>query len=119
MRDNDTLTTYTYLFSEQSGKLVYVGESIGYAIPASTHYTSPHQVQRVILTRGDSDSGANWSHYVMPQADPNGLFSPSSAEGSWVMMLDKKTGKTTPVYFEPRIVVSPFRLDINQNEGKF
>ncbi len=29
-------------------------------------------------------------------------------------MLDRKGGKTVPVYIEPRIIVSPFKLDLAQ-----
>ncbi len=47
---------------------------------------------------------------VIPQADPNGLFSPASAEGAWVLCLDPADKRTKPVYVEPRVVVSPFRL---------
>jgi len=97
LRDQDGLTTYTYLVSEQTGK---VGQllcvSIGYGIPAATQYTNPAKE----IAQGGT----------MPQADPNGLFSPSSAEGTWVMCLDKTTKKTRPVYVEPRVIVSPFEL---------
>jgi hypothetical protein len=47
--------------------------------------------------------------HVLPQADPNALFSPQSAESTWVMLLDKND-KPRPVYFEPRIICSPFPL---------
>jgi hypothetical protein len=46
----------------------------------------------------------------MPQADPNGLFSPASAEGTWLMLVDPKTGDPRVVYIEPRLVVSPIPL---------
>lgn len=102
MRDQENLRTYTYTIAEQTGRLVFVGESIGFAIPAATQYTSP---QKDIYY-----STSSAPHLAMPQADPNGLFSPSSAEGSWVLMVDPDGGKPRPVYFEPRIVVSPFKL---------
>lgn len=99
LRDQEGLVTYTYLFSEMTGKLTFLGETIGYGIPAATQFTNP---EKPIYSQGVS---------TIPQADPNGLFSPSSAEGTWVLMLDRKGGKTVPVYIEPRIVVSPFRLE--------
>jgi hypothetical protein len=102
LRDQDGLSTFTYLVAEQTGKLVFLCNSVGYGIPAATQYTSPQKI-------GDRSQGG---YAVLPQADPNGLFSPSSAEGTWVMCSDPaKTGKTKPVYLEPRIVVSPFKLD--------
>lgn len=102
LRDQDGLNTYTYLFTEQTGKLVFLCNSVGYGIPASTQYTNPQKVEY------SSTNG----YAVLPQADPNGLFSPSSSEGTWVMCADPaQTGKTKPVYIEPRVIVSPFKLD--------
>jgi hypothetical protein len=104
LRDQEGLTTYTYLFAEQTGKLVFLGESVGYGIPCSTQFTSPQKVQWVGL------GTANANRFVLPQADPNGLFSPSSAEGTWVLLKDPHGSEVRPVYIEPRVVVSPFRL---------
>jgi len=101
LRDQDGLVTYTYLFSEQTGKLVFFCESIGYGIPYSTQFTSPQKV--------------NWytdhTLAVVPQADPNGLFSPTSADGTWVMCKDPNGDKVRPVLVEPRTIFSPFKLD--------
>lgn len=47
---------------------------------------------------------------VLPQADPNGLFSPAPAEGTWVLLKDPNGTDTKPVDIEPRIAVSPFKL---------
>lgn len=118
LRDQEGLVTYTYLenmvptvipgHTVMGGKLTYVGESIGYGIPAATQYTSPQKVELY-----GRNSAAPYSWQVLPQADPNGLFSPSSAEGSWVMMLDKKSGKALPQYFEPRVVVLTYKPDFD------
>jgi len=101
LRDQDGLTTYTYIVAEQTGKLVFLCNSIGYGIPASTQYTNPQK----ITSEGQRNG------IVLPQADPNGLFSPSSAEGTWVLCADPDGGgKTRPVYIEPRVIVSPFKM---------
>ena len=98
MRDQDGLVTYTYTVPETTGRPVFLCNSIGYGLPAATQYTNP---EKYVGTTG----------VTLPQADPNGLFSPSSAEGTWVMCTDPSgTGKTRPVYVEPRIIVSPFKL---------
>ena len=98
MRDQDGLVTYTYTVPETTGRPVFLCNSIGYGLPAATQYTNP---EKYVGTTGAS----------LPQADPNGLFSPSSAEGTWVMCTDPNgSGKTRPVYVEPRIIVSPFKL---------
>ena len=38
---------------------------------------------------------------------------PTSAEGTWVM-LKSPDGDVKPVYVEPRVVVSPFKLDAQE-----
>lgn len=101
MRDQDGLVTYTYTVPETTGRPVFLCNSIGYGLPAATQYTNPEK------TEYSGSSGIS----TLPQADPNGLFSPSSAEGTWVMCSDPGgSGKTRPVYVEPRVIVSPFRL---------
>lgn len=98
LRDQEGLTTYTYLFSEQTGKLIFFGETIGYGIPYATQYTNPEKYV--------------YQGTTLPQADPNGLFSPASAEGTWILLKDPNGNSVKPVYVEPRIVVSPFKLNI-------
>lgn len=97
MRDQDGLTTYTYLVAEQTGKLVFLGESVGYGFPAATQLTNPMRRE--------------YSGLALPQADPNGLFSPDSAEGTYIMLKNPHGDNVSVVYVEPRIIVSPFRLD--------
>jgi len=104
LRDQDGLATYTYIVAEQTGKLVFVCNSTGYGIPAATQYTSPSKVVDAAVSSG------HYAYEVVPQADPNGLFSPASADGTWVMCADPKTGKGRPVYLEPRVIVSPFPM---------
>jgi hypothetical protein len=101
LRDQTGLVTYTYLYSEYSGKLIFLCDSVGYGIPYATQYTNP---QRPLAT-GYSKSS------IISQADPNGLFSPQAAEGTWVICKNPHGSDTKTVYIEPRIVVSPFKLD--------
>ena len=97
LRDQKGLSTYTYIYNEFNGCFVLLGNSVGYGIPYATQFTNPSYYYT---------NGA-----VMPQADPNGLFSPSSAEGTWVLMKNPNGDDVTPVYVEPRILVSTFQLD--------
>jgi hypothetical protein len=96
MRDQPKLVTYTYVFAEATGKLHLLCNSFGYGIPAATQYTNPTKVE-------NAQYGI-----TLPQADPNGLFSPASAEGTWVLCT--QGDKVEPTYIEPRIVVSRFPL---------
>ncbi len=101
MRDQKGLLTYTYLWSDMQGKLVFFCNSIGYGIPYATQFTNPQKIE---------SSGHNYGYAILPQADPNGLFSPASAEGTWVICKDPNGKDTRPVYIEPRIIVSQFKL---------
>lgn len=102
LRDQADFSTYTYLFPEVAGsKLVFLCDSIGYPIPCATQFTNP---MKTIEGRTQGEFVA------VPQADPNGLFSPASAEGTWVMCKDPHGDAVKPVYIEPRVVTSPFRL---------
>lgn len=97
LRDQTGLITYTYLWNELNGRKVFFCTSIGYGIPYATQYTNPQKVE----------SYAN--SIILSQADPNGLFSPASAEGTWVLCKEPDRDKVTPVYIEPRIIVQQWK----------
>jgi hypothetical protein len=113
LRDQDGYVTYTYLENlvptvikgktALGGKLTFMGDSIGYGIPYATQFTSPSKIE--------------WyrsSYLIMPQADPNGLYPPSSAAGTWILMLDPVCGKDLkPIYSEPNVIVSPFKWPVD------
>lgn len=107
LRDQDGLTTYTYLYNEMTGKLVFFGETIGYGVPYSAQFSNP---EKIVDARGGS---AGYHYMAIPQAEPNGLFTPASSSATWVMMKDPNGDKVVPVYVEPLIVVSPFKLNID------
>lgn len=98
LRDQ-TIATHTYIVNSYSGCLVYLGQSMGYGIPYAAQYSAPEVVIQHSTASGNS-----------PQAEPNGLFMPSSAAGTWVNMLNPETKESTVVYIEPEAIVSPYRL---------
>lgn len=98
LRDKNVATT-AYIV-DMNGNLHKVCDAVGYGLPYATQYTSPESYQKVWEGHWDK----------MPQADPNGLYSPASADGTWVLCVDPNTKKAKPIYIEPRIVVSPFAL---------
>jgi len=103
LRDQENLICYCYLANEINGSIgQFVGKCLGYGLPYATQYTNPE----VDIYSTTSSS----VHHNLPQADPNGLFMPSSAEGTWVMLIDPSTNEPHPVYFEPRVIISPFKL---------
>ena len=109
LRDQDGLVTYTYLWNEINGKLVFFCDSIGYGLPYATQFTNPEKIYK---------NGMGEHFLTLPQADPNGLFSPASADGTWVMCKNPGGDDVKPVYIEPRIVVSPFKFDLKPAEVK-
>lgn len=101
--DKEDLVCYAYIKSDYQGKLFFVGKCIGYGIPFSAQFTNP---SKIVDDPWRYQSGGK----VLPQADPNGLFMPTSSSATWLMMVDPETNKPRPVYIEPEIVVSPFPL---------
>lgn len=99
-RDQEGLVTYTYTFSEVTGKFSFFCSSVGFPIPYATQFTNPEKISRA----------DTYGIAILPQADPNGLFSPSSAEGSWVDCVNPQTKKVSTVYVEPRVMASEFPL---------
>lgn len=97
LRDTEIKTT-TYIV-DLNGQLHFLCNSVGYGVPYGVQYTNP---MRIVWES---------SHVTtLPQADPNGLFSPPSADGTWVLCLNSETKKISPVYIEPKVIVSPFAL---------
>jgi len=99
-RDQNGLVTYTYVYSEMQGKYTYIGQSIGYGIPAATQFTNPQ--------KAEYHGSTGW--VVIPQADPNGLFSPAAAEGTWVVIYDPVAKEALPQYIESRISVFTYKI---------
>jgi hypothetical protein len=97
LRDQNVATT-TYIV-DMNGKLHKICNSVGYGLPYATQYTNPQRI-----------AGDGHGYVTLPQADPNGLYSPASADGTWVLCIDSKSGKPKPVFIEPRVIVSPIAI---------
>ena len=101
LRDKVVLT-YTYL-PDINGKLHHVCDSIGFGLPYATQFSSPSKMVE------------KWRHGnlyrdVLPQAEPNGLFMPTSANGTWAICISPK-GMGVPFYVEPSIISAPVELN--------
>ncbi|MBE2188434.1 MAG: hypothetical protein KGZ71_09980 [Desulfobulbaceae bacterium] len=104
--DQENLICHAYLMNEMTGEVgQYLGECIGYGIPYSTQFSNPERLER--------DRWANGGGYGfgMPQPEPNGLFKPEGLSATWLIMIDPSTKQPRPVYVEPAIIVSPFKLN--------
>lgn len=96
---NRTIATYTYTMTEIDAKIIEICASIGYPIPYATQLTNP---QRTAYP-GYRDSA------VVGNPEPNGLYSPDSAEGTLVNCVNPD-GSVTPTYWEPRVFAFPYRI---------
>lgn len=104
LRDSANLVTYTYTL-DMNGKRhkVCPTTSSGFGIPYATQFTNPMRVPGYSET---SDKG----NVTLPQADPNALFSPASADGTWILCLNPTTKALSPTYVEPHVMVYLFEM---------
>lgn len=98
LRDNPKYVTYMYTKNEMDGKWVYQGTAIGYPIPYSTEFTNPQYIAKYATNVGVA---------VLPQADPNGLFSSQNTKADWIMR-DGPNGLYAE-YIEPDTDVTPVK----------
>jgi hypothetical protein len=112
LRDREDLVCHVYLMNQMSGEVgQYLGRCIGYGLPASTQYSNPEKSVSHVRNLGSqyiSHQGEGTG--TLPQAEPNGLFMPEGLSATWLMMIDPETKEPRPVYVEPLIIVSPFKL---------
>lgn len=100
LRDQE-LRTYTYLVNQATGKPVFFCDSMGFAINDATGFTNPDRIH---------DSAPNYGYAIMPQAEPNGLFTPDNSNAYWVMCLSEESKKAVPVFVGTPVIVSPTKL---------
>jgi hypothetical protein len=110
LRDTE-ISTQTYIVNSMKGCLVYLGQSVGYGLPYATQYSNP---QRIMAYNETPEHG----NTLIPQSEPNGLFMPVDAHGTWVMMFNPDKKEVEPVYMEPDVIVSPFRLTNQECKGQ-
>jgi hypothetical protein len=111
MVDDSTLLTYAYSFDRNKGMFRYIGRAVGFGVPFAAQYTNPQQ----IATRrryGHLVSG------VIAQPDPSGIYSPTSATATWLLLVDS-TGDFHVVYMEPLLTVSQVPLPGRVVEGGY
>ncbi len=109
LRDDPKLSTIAYIV-DLNGKLHKVCDALGYGFPYATQFTNPQR--DTYYGNGNAISGTS-THFQMPQPEPNGLFMPNAADGTWIMCLNPETKNVQPVYVEPRVIVSPFPLKMD------
>lgn len=110
MRDDPELISYAYFKSEYDGQLgAYLGQCIGLGYPASIQYNNPY---KAIWKRIYGGSGAGIASAVLAQAEPNGLFSSSGLDATYVIFVHPITGKSFVSYFEDKVNISQIPLHV-------
>jgi hypothetical protein len=97
LRDKN-IATFSYI-PDLQGRLWHLCDSLGYGLPYGVQFSNPMKPINPDISQTST----------LPQAEPNGLFMPPTAEGTWVICAGPK-GEPQPVYVEPRVIVSPFKL---------
>ena len=98
---DQAINTTTYIV-DMNGRPHKICDSIGYGFPYSTQFTNPSQNPL--------------KDVVISQAEPNGLFSSPTSEGTWISCVDPANKHNIQVvYVEPRVIVSPFPLSASSD----
>ncbi len=98
--DEPNLVTYSYLFSNYTGKLIPLCRSQGYGFNEATQYTNP------LMSQWKYTGAEGIAAAVLAQQDPNGLYSPANSPGTLLLCLTVK-GDVKPVRSEPDIITLP------------
>lgn len=100
--------TFSVVQSEFTGKILWSCPSMGFPLPYATQLTNPLQGQW-------AQKGAQGIAGIsINQQEPNGLFTPATADGTWVPCVDEK-GRITPVYEERK--VTTFLRPVTEQNG--
>lgn len=115
LRDDPNLVCYWYIKNDMTGKWIYQGTCVGYGIPYGTSITQTETLQHAALPHLDT-SGEEKDHFsyyeeVLPQAEPNGLYTNGlSTSATWILTIDTD-GNIAPTYVESEITVTQIKID--------
>ena len=110
LRDTANLVTYTYTI-DMNGKRhsVCPTTSVGFGFPYATQFTAPKAPRIARAPYPDGNQG-EWRTYEADQPEPNGLYMPASADGTWVICLNPINKELAPTYVEPRVAAYLFEM---------
>lgn len=105
--EQHAVLTWSVVQSPYTGKILFECKSRGYPIPASTQLTNP---DKVYINGNVGEAG---TAFAIPQEEPDGLFPPSSSNGTYVFCV-APDGNLSPIYEEPNVQTFPFKV-VDQN----
>lgn len=97
---NNAVSTYSVVYSQYRGVITFACPSIGYPIPGGTQLTNP-------------EKGVG-TYYPLPQAEPNGLYSPGTSAGTYVMCVNED-GTISPVYIEENVMTFAYPVTTDED----
>lgn len=111
LRDSANLVTYSY-FLDLNGKRhkVCPSTSVGFGIPYAAQYTAPKSPRITYPLWPNGEASSSGHAYDAEQPEPNGLYMPASAEGTWILCLSPNGKDLAPTYVEPRVMVYLFEM---------
>lgn len=80
---NDVRTT-SFVPTFSGDALLYSCPSIGFGIPDSASLSNPAQISSAYV---NGNGGQGWSDGVIGQMDPNGIYAPTSSQGTWLICI--------------------------------
>lgn len=98
LQRNREVATWTYIITRE-GVVIEVCPSISYPIPYSTQLTNPEMIV---------DWTTQGGYAILPQPEPNSLYSPESASATWVTCV--VDGQKFTGYMEIEVNAFPFRI---------
>jgi len=102
---NDAVNTYTKV-RNFNGQVIFECNSIGFPIPANTQLTNPDKI---------ADSLYQGGFAILPQPEPNGLYTSPSTAGTFVFCLNDD-GTVSPSYFEADVEAHTKELKIKTSK---
>lgn len=105
MLDDPNLATISYA-QGLDGKLRCIGHTIGFPMPSATQTTSPQRWEAppYFDTNGNAYSYNQLREgELSPQPEPDQLYYPGTADATWLLVVNQKTGQANPAYFEGHV----------------
>lgn len=87
--------------------------SIGYGIPYDVSLTNP-----LVANDEDLDGHESTGLATVELPEPNGVYASKSTTATWVLSVDKKTGKLMPIYIEGKVTVYPYPVKVDYQNNR-
>ncbi len=108
--NNKVVTTFAYIMPRLGGAPEFECAAVSYALPRDTQLTNSMQTV-----------GNGAYAYVLPQPEPNGLFTSLHTDAT-VVFCSNPDGTAAPVYTEQKVTIFPFPvkwMGNAQGDGQF